>query len=177
MSIQTEELLSIQGEIWKIGRRNTMAHQNGGGEGLEGHIYPDVLPTLGMCKTMGILVCLYADPSVKEQMQMMRLSSQGDMGLFITGYFDTATGATTTNESVGPKTDPKSYHAIAQRMNVDIKDMIVLSVNEKDLLTALDAGAHAVLRRRPADWSNAANTCSNGSFPVCSSMTELFQGR
>ena len=174
-NIQTEELLLIQGQIWKIGRRNTMAQQNGGGEGLEGHIYPDVLPTLGMCKTIGIPVCLYAEPSVKEQMQMMRLSSQGDMGLFITGYFDTATDATRTNESVGPKTDPKSYRAIAQRMNVDIKYVIVLSVNEKELLAARDAGAHAVLRRRPADWSNATN--SDGRFPVCSSMMELFQGK
>ena len=175
-NIQTEELLSIQGEIWKIGRRNTMAQQNGGGgEGLEGHIYPDVLPTLGMCKTIGISVCLYAEPSVKEQMQMMRLSSQGDMGLFITGYFDTNADATTTNASVVPKTDPKSYRAIAQQMNVDIKEMVVLNVNEKELLAARNAGAHAVLRRRPADWSNATN--SDGRFPVCSSMMELFQGK
>ena len=173
-NIQTEELLLIQGQIWKIGRRNTMAQQNGGGgEGLEGHIYPDVLPTLGMCKTIGMPVCLYAEPSVKEQMQMMRLSSQGDMGLFISGYFDTATGARTTNASVGPKTDPKSYHAIAQRINVDVEEIVVLSANEKELEAVRNAGAHAVLRRRPADWSNATN--ADGRFPVCSSMMELFQ--
>ena len=176
-TIQTEELLLIQGQIWKMGRRNTMAAQQdgSGGEGLEGHIYPDVIPTLGMSKTLGIPVCLYAEPSVKEQMQMMRLSSQGDMGLFISGYFDTTTGTKTTNASVGPKTNPKSYHAIAEQMNVDIKDVVVLGVNEKELEAARNAGAHAVLRRRPADWSNAAN--SDGRFPVCSSMMELFQNK
>ena len=177
--IQAEELLSVQGQIWKIGRRNTiMAQQSGGGgEGLEGHIYPDAIPTLGMCKTMGIPVCIYAEPSVKEQMQMMRLSSQGDMGLFISGYFDTATdtGASTTDASIGPKTDPKSYYAIAQQMNVDVKNMVVLSVNEKELRAVRDAGAHAVLRRRPADWSTTAT--DDGSFPACSSMMELFQER
>ena len=95
--------------------------------------------------------------------------------MFVEFLFDATCTGTTMNASVGPKTDPKSYHSIAERMNVDVKEMVVLGVNEKELEAARDAGAHAVLRRRPADWSNAAN--SDGRFPVCSSMMELFQNK
>ena len=174
--IRTEELLSIEGAVWKAGRRRSSTSPNNINTemgGLEGHIYPDFIPLLRICRTMGISVCLYAESSVMEQMQMMRLSSQGDLGSFISGYFDTA--ATTTdghNASVGSKTEPNSYLAIAQRMNTDIKDLVVLSVNEKELKAAKAAGAHAILRLRPADWSNVKDT--NGSFPACCSMMQLF---
>jgi len=204
---RTEELLSIQGRIWKAGRRNTMrtsmgtAPNNDNGlsgerleeERLDGHIYPDVLPLLGMCKTRGLPVCLYADIDVREQRQLMRLSSQGDMGVFVSGYFDTgaaAAAAEASSSSVGPKTDPGSYRTIARRMEVAIEDVVVVGVDERELEAARQAGAQAVLRRRPADWGQgqgqgqqaaAENGDDNdgdgggGKFPVCCSMMQLFQ--
>ena len=174
--IRTEELLSIEGQVWKAGRRRSSTSPNNNTEegGLEGHIYPDFIPLLRICRTMGIPVCLYAEPSVTEQMQMIRLSSQGDLGSYISGYFDTA--ATTTdghNASVGPKTEPNSYLKIAKQMNADIKDVVVLSVDENELEAARAAGAHAVLRLRPADWSNMKG--ADGTFPACCSMMQLFE--
>ena len=172
--VRTEELLSIEGQVWKAGRRRSVMSPNNNTPegGLEGHIYPDFIPLLRICRTMGIPICLYAEPSVTEQMQMIRLSSQGDLASLISGYFDTADAAEGHNASVGAKTEPTSYLKIAQQMNANIKDVVVLSVDGKELEAARAAGAHAVLRIRPAYWSNAKD--ADGSFPACCSMMQLF---
>ena len=173
--VRTEELLSIEGQVWKAGRRRSSMSPNSNTPegGLEGHIYPDFIPLLRICRTMGIPVCLFAEPSVAEQVHMIRLSSQGDLASLISGYFDTADSTEEEhNASVGAKTEPNGYLEIAQRMNANIKDVVVLSVDEKGLEAARAAGAHAVLRIRPAYWSNAKD--ADGSFPACCSMMQLF---
>ena len=109
---------------------------------------------------------------------MMGLSSQGDLGPFISGYFDTTAAGTSgrNTSSVGPKMEPNGYIKIAQQMSIDIKEVVVLSVDEKELGAAEEAGAHAVLRKRPANWSDSdAITQNEKRFPVCCSMMQLFR--
>mmetsp|Transcript_34411 Transcript_34411/g.69520 ORF Transcript_34411/g.69520 Transcript_34411/m.69520 type:complete len:129 (+) Transcript_34411:977-1363(+) len=118
------------------------------------------------CKTLGIPVCLFAEPSAREQKHALKISSQGDLSQYIETYFDTST--------IGAKNQPGSYVRIANEMKVDVKDIVFLSVSEEELLAAREAGVYAVRRKRPPDWSDPITTESGENYPTCCSMMQLF---
>ena len=131
---------------------------------MNGHIYPDFIPAVRRCNAIGIPVCLFADPSAREQKHTLEISSQGDLSSYIAAYFDTST--------IGSKRQAGSYVRIAKEMQVNAKDIIFLSVDDEELRAARNAGVNAVHRRRPPDWSDPIS--GSGNYPTCCSMMQLF---
>ena len=156
--VDTPALLSLQGRMWKEGRKSGK---------IEGHIYPDFIPTIRRCKANGIIVALLSDTPVGEQKQMMRMSSQGDLTPFISSYFDTAKG--------GRKTDPGTFVTISKELAVAVEDIVFLSVNVEELRAASEAGVgYPLIRRKPANWSDPLT--GQEKYPVICSMFTLFGG-
>jgi len=113
-------LKSLQGKIWKQGYES--------GE-LVGTVFPDVPAALERW-SRDAQVAIYSSGSVGAQKLIFGHSSAGDLTRFLSGYFDTRTGA---------KTSPDSYRAIAAAMGVATSEMLFVS----DLLRELDPAREA----------------------------------
>jgi len=116
-------LKSIQGKIWKSGYL--------AGE-LVGTVFPDVPAAFERwTKTpREARVAIYSSGSVEAQKLIFRYSSAGDLTPFISGYFDTRTGA---------KTSAESYRVIARACGVEAGEILFVS----DLLRELDPAREA----------------------------------
>jgi len=113
-------LKSLQGKIWKTGYE--------AGE-LVGTVFPDVPGALERW-SRETKVAIYSSGSVEAQKLIFRYSSAGDLTPFLSGYFDTRTGA---------KTSADSYRAIATAMGVETAEILFVS----DLLRELDPAREA----------------------------------
>jgi enolase-phosphatase E1 len=118
-------LNSIQGKIWKSGYL--------AGE-LVGTVFPDVPEAFERWSWVA-KVAIYSSGSVEAQRLIFRYSSAGDLTRFISGYFDTRTGA---------KTSVESYRAIARGCGVAAGEILFVS----DLLRELDPAREAGCRTR-----------------------------
>ena len=77
-----------QGHIW------TQGYKAGD---LQCDLYPDVLPALQHWKAQGVRVYIYSSGSRLAQRDMFAHTQHGDVRKFLSGYFDTSSGA-----KVGP---------------------------------------------------------------------------
>ncbi len=114
-------LKQLQGMVWRNGYE-TGAYQ--------GHVYPDVLPTLKTWKADGLELGIYSSGSIEAQKLLFRHSTVGDLTPLFSHYFDTTTG---------PKREANSYARIAQVLHLPPIDILFLS----DIAEELDAAAQA----------------------------------
>lgn len=114
-------LKGLQGLVWQEGYRS--------GE-LRGQVYPDVPRAFERWRTQGIDLYIYSSGSVLAQQLLFGSTDAGDLTGFLAGYFDTA---------VGPKLEPESYRAIAERIRVVSARILFVS----DVAAELDCAAAA----------------------------------
>jgi len=116
-------LKSLQGRIWKGGFER---------DELKGTLFADVPGALERWSSAGH-VAIYSSGSVAAQMLLFRHSNFGDLTGYISGYFDTRTGA---------KTARVSYVSIANAMDCEPREVMFFSDAVRELDAAREAGCH-----------------------------------
>lgn len=147
-------LKTLQGLMWAEGYDAS---------GLRGHVYPDAAEALRAWHAAGIVLYVYSSGSVAAQKLLFGNSSEGDLLNVFSGFFDT---------TIGMKTDPASYTAIAHAIGREPSTLTFLSDREAELDAAHAAGWSAIALLRPADV--APGTVSK--FPAISSFAQLTVG-
>ena len=123
----------LQGLIWQTGYER--------GE-IRGHVYADVSPAFERVTAAGVRVAIYSSGSVQAQRLIFGHSEAGDLGHYISGYFDTTTG---------PKKEAASYVAIARALGVEPGEIVFCSDNLDEVSAALAAGLPAWVAVRPGN--------------------------
>ena len=130
---KSTSLKDLQGRIWEEGYAR--------GE-LVGEVFADVPTALRRWAARDLQVCVFSSGSVLGQQLLFRHSSAGDLTRFLSGYFDTTTGA---------KSDPASYRCIAAAMAVPPGAAVFASDVTRELDAALAAGMQTRLTVRPGN--------------------------
>jgi len=133
-------LKELQGRIWEEGY--------GRGE-LTSDVFGDVPPALARWTAQGLQVAIFSSGSVRAQRLLFQHSPAGDLGQFLSGYFDTTTGA---------KTDPASYRRIAAKLNVEPPAVVFVSDVTRELDAAREAGMQTRLALRPGNAPQPAES-------------------
>lgn len=120
-------LKDIQGRIWAEGYAT--------GE-LQGHVYSEAAAALRRWRERGIRLFVYSSGSIAAQKLIFGHSNEGDLTPLFEGYFDTTTG---------PKTDRRSYDAIARAIGLPADEILFLSDNPAEIDAARGAGMQALL--------------------------------
>jgi enolase-phosphatase E1 len=132
----------VQGKIWKV------AFESGA---IKGHIYPEVADFFRRWTSAGLKLYIYSSGSVEAQKQMFQYSEAGNLGGYLSGYFDTMTGM---------KRELASYEKIAAAAGHPPHEMLFLSDIVEELNAASAAGMQTclLLRERsqpPAGYGGA----------------------
>ena len=143
-------LKALQGKIWQEGYAR--------GE-LRGEVYEDVPRAFARWRQQGREISIYSSGSVLAQQLLFQTTKFGDLTHYISGFFDTQTGA---------KNDLASYRKIAVSLGRAPQEVLFLSDSEKEVDAALSAGMRAALCVRNPQSPNA------GSFTLIHSFDELF---
>src|SRR5262245_46826091 len=130
-------LKAIQGEIWLHGYKQGELH---------GEVFPDVPPALSAWHAAGIDVRIFSSGSILAQRLLFESARGGDLTKFLNGYFDTTTG---------PKTESKSYRAIAAAFAAG--RILFVSDVVRELDAARLAGMKTLLCIRPGNHPQPAN--------------------
>lgn len=147
-------LKTLQGLAWERGYAS--------GE-LSGHVFPDVAPALERATSAHVRVAIYSSGSVHAQKLIFGRSQAGDLGRFITAYFDTTTG---------PKKAAESYRKIAAELGVLTNEVVFCTDNLDEARAARDAGMQVAVALRPG---NPALPSDHG-FEDFTSFDELALG-
>jgi enolase-phosphatase E1 len=115
-------LKALQGMIWEHGY---------GARDFFGHVYPDVPIVLQRWHEAGLGLYVFSSGSVYAQKLLFGHTEVGDLTGLFSGYFDTRTG---------PKKEAASYHAIAQEIGKEPKNILFLSDVGAELDAAQQAG-------------------------------------
>ena len=126
-------LKELQGRIWEEGYRR--------GE-LASEVFSDVAAALQRWTARGLRVAIFSSGSVRAQRLLFAHAPAGNLGRFLSGYFDTTTGA---------KTDPASYARIADQMDLPPAAILFVSDVTKELEAAREAGMQTRLAIRPGN--------------------------
>jgi enolase-phosphatase E1 len=132
-------LKRIQGEIWLAGYQN--------GE-LQSEVFPDVPIALERWRSEDIDVRIFSSGSVLAQRLLFSHTKAGDLTRFLSGYYDTTTGA---------KSDPRSYAAIANGFGIAPSDIVFISDVTRELDAARTAGMKTLLCIRPGNHPQPAH--------------------
>ena len=116
-------LKSLQGKVWRQG------YLSGA---LKSEVFPDVPPALKYWKGKSLDVRIFSSGSVLAQKLFFTHTQVGDLSKFLQGYFDTAWGAKTSDES---------YRRIAGEFHLPPSGILFIS----DTLAELDAARQAGL--------------------------------
>ena len=133
-------LKTLQGLIWREGYERT---------GLQGHVYPDVVPVLRAWHAAGIRLYVYSSGSVVAQRVLFGHTSAGDLNPLFSGNFDT---------TVGAKQERASYEAIAGTVGAAPDQILFLSDVDAELDAARAAGMQTARLLRPAATPPGATT-------------------
>ncbi|CAG9461068.1 unnamed protein product [Pedinophyceae sp. YPF-701] len=131
---KTTALKALQGHVWRTGYA--------AGE-LKGDLTSDTGPALAAWAAAGVKTYIYSSGSREAQRLLFAHSNAGDVRQYISGYFDTTSGA---------KVEAASYRNIALSLGVDASDEILFATDsaaEAEAATA--AGWRAVLVDRPGN--------------------------
>jgi enolase-phosphatase E1 len=131
-------LKALQGLIWQSG------YASGA---LKAPVYDDVPAVLEQLHARERAVAIYSSGSVLAQRLYFAHTTAGDLTPFIREYFDT---------TVGAKTEPSSYRAIASRLGCDERDVVFVSDSAAEIDAARTAGMNARLCVREGDVSAGA---------------------
>ena len=126
-------LKRIQGEIWLAGYQNGELHSE---------VFPDVPIALERWRSKDIDVRIFSSGSVLAQRLLFLHTKAGDLTRFLSGYYDTTTGA---------KSDPRSYDAIANGFGIAPSDIVFISDVTRELDAARTAGMKTLLCIRPGN--------------------------
>jgi enolase-phosphatase E1 len=147
-------LKTLQGLIWAEGYDAGALH---------GHVYPDAAAALRAWQAAGIALYVYSSGSIAAQKLLFGKSSEGDLLALFSGFFDT---------TIGMKTDPASYAAIAAAVGREPAMLTFLSDREAELDAAHAAGWSAIALLRPADVPSGTVS----KFPAVSSFAQIAAG-
>ena len=134
-------LKSLQGKIWEAGYLS--GH-------LRGEVYPDVLPAFARWQKQEKKIYIYSSGSILAQQLLFAHTTAGDLTSYLSGYFDTTTGA---------KQDPASYRSISSQTKAPAQEILFLSDVTAELDAAQVAGMKTALCVRPG--SNAVVSASH----------------
>jgi enolase-phosphatase E1 len=123
-------LKTLQGRIWQEG------YESGR---LRGQVYDDVPRALQRWTRAGRRVAIFSSGSVLAQKLIFGRSDHGDLTPFLSGYFDTTTGA---------KAEAESYRRIAAALGEPAAAGLFLSDVVRELDAARAAGLRTVLVAR-----------------------------
>ena len=126
-------LKTIQGKIWNAGYRDGQLH---------GEVFDDVRPSFERWTQDGFEIRIFSSGSVLAQQLLFRHSTAGDLTRFISGYFDTTTGA---------KTFQASYVEIASAFGLPPAAILFVSDSIEELAPAFSAGYRVLLSLRPGN--------------------------
>lgn len=129
-------LKSLQGKIWELGYRDGT---------LRSHIFSDVKPAFERWKRAGKQLFIFSSGSVQAQQLLFRHTEVGDLTGFLSGYFDTETGA---------KKEADSYRKIAQSIDVSPASILFISDVTGELKAAQSAGMQTLFSFRPGNHSS-----------------------
>jgi enolase-phosphatase E1 len=120
-------LKALQGKIWEAGYLS--GH-------LRGEVYPDVPPAFARWREQGRQIYIYSSGSVLAQKLLFAHTANGDLSEFLSGYFDTTTGA---------KKAPSSYQSIAESIGQSAREILFMSDVAGELDAARSAGMQTIL--------------------------------
>jgi enolase-phosphatase E1 len=148
---KSKALKSLQGKIWEEGYLR--------GE-LLGHVYPDVLPAFARWVKQQRAIYIFSSGSVLAQKLLFAHTTEGDLTGYITGYFDTTTGA---------KTAAGSYESIANKIGAPATDILFVS----DVTAELDAAQFANMKTSLCVRSSTPEPTSS-SHPIVATFDVIF---
>lgn len=129
-------LKSLQGKIWEQGYRDGT---------LRSHIFSDVKPAFERWRNAGKQLFIFSSGSVQAQQLLFQHTEVGDLTGFLSGYFDTQTGA---------KKETDSYRKIAQTINLLPTRILFISDVTGELKAAQSAGMQTIFSFRPGNNSS-----------------------
>ena len=131
------------GKIWEAGYLSGR---------LRGEVYADVAPAFARWTKQQKRTYIYSSGSVLAQKLLFAHTTDGDLTGYLSGYFDTITGA---------KRDPDSYRLISHQIEVPADEILFLSDVTAELEAARRAGLRTMLAVRPgnaqreSDWDTS----------------------
>lgn len=123
----------LQGRIWEEGYAR--------GE-LQGPLFDDVPASLRRWAEQGMVLAVYSSGSVAAQQLLYGHSSGGDFRPLFRHWFDTR---------IGGKKDPRSYAAIAAKMETDPERVLFISDSLAEVQAASAAGLPVLFSARPGN--------------------------
>ncbi|AWV87804.1 acireductone synthase [Bradymonas sediminis] len=126
-------LKALQGRMWRAGYED--------GE-LNAPVYADVVEALSAWQAQGTPVYIYSSGSVPAQILLFKYSEHGDLGGYLSGYFDTKTG---------PKKEADSYTKICEEVGVEPAAMLFVTDNIDEAKAADRAGLKVAVAKRPGN--------------------------
>lgn len=130
---KTTALKRLQGLVWDAGYTSGT---------LRGHVYPDVPKALAAWQERGVPVHIYSSGSIAAQKMLFGASEAGDLTGYISGYFDTTSGA---------KTDAQSYRKIAESLGLAPRDVVFVTDSLDEAWAASAAGMDTCVSTRPGN--------------------------
>lgn len=123
-------LKSLQGKIWQEGYES--------GE-LKSVMFEDIPVALERWYSLGKTIAIYSSGSVLAQKLIFKYSNYGDLGHFISGYFDT---------NIGHKRESQSYQNIAEKLQNRKQEILFISDVLEELEAAHSTGLDVILSER-----------------------------
>jgi enolase-phosphatase E1 len=123
-------LKSLQGKIWEQGYRSGQ---------LSSPVFTDVPPAFERWHKQQRRITIFSSGSVQAQRLLFAHTVVGDLTPYLSRYFDTTTG---------PKSDPRSYQAIAGALGEPPSEILFISDVTAELDAATAAGCQALLCER-----------------------------
>jgi enolase-phosphatase E1 len=146
-------LKTLQGKIWQMGYE--------AGE-LFSAVYDDVLPAFLKWKSQKKTLAIFSSGSVLAQKLLFAHTSAGDLGRYLSAYFDT---------HIGAKIEAESYRRIAEALQFPPSEALFFSDVVAELDAARAAGLQTALCIRPGNAPQPAG----GPHRVIHSFAEMFQ--
>ncbi len=147
---KSKPLKEIQGSIWKIGYEK--------GE-LQSIIFADVPDFFSRLEERKIRIAIYSSGSVEAQKYIFKHSNFGDIGKYISSYFDT---------NVGGKRESESYLEIARKLGSNPNRILFFTDIKEEADACTLAGSSVFLMSRPGNHRQPAH-----NYPVLHDFTTL----
>jgi enolase-phosphatase E1 len=126
-------LKALQGRIWEAGYASGR---------LRGEVYQDVPLAFARWRKQGKQIYIYSSGSILAQKLLFAHTTNGDLTEYLSGYFDTTTGA---------KKAAISYQTIAEEIGCHASEVLFISDVTGELDAALKAGMRTTLCVRPGN--------------------------
>lgn len=150
------ELKALQGMIWEKGYKQGL---------YQAHVYPDVPDVLRRWLEEERNLYIYSSGSIKAQQLFYRYSTEGDLRLLFSGYFDT---------TIGAKQEVESYRNIAEAVALKPEQMLFVSDVSEELDAAAAAGMRTCWIIRPQEMSlDPQRAAARSPHPVVTSFDEI----